>query len=164
MGSPQSPTVSSPPTSPSKKLSFSVDSLLSNSRDSEENHPSGQNSTLLHQTEETDQHSSNHSNCSSPHSDISNSTGSNNNITDNAASAATTLPALSMAAALQQRASFMRHSMAAPPAQLPHHALFYPWLMSAGLMSNPAASLLSPTSPQSPRKSHFIINYDIFKS
>ena len=153
MGSPQSPIASSPPISPSKKLSFSVDSLLSGSRDSEEHRPSSQNSTSAQQTDmDTDQQSSHHSNCSSPHSDLSNNSTANINHTHVTTGATASLPALSMAAALQQRASFMRHSMAAPPPQLPHHALLYPWLMSAGLMSNPAASLLSPTSPQSPSK------------
>lgn len=161
MDSAQISTASSPPTSPSnKKLSFGMDSLLArkDSVASEERAPSTHTSDSQEQAEEMDEHHSSVSNRSSPHSDISNSTGSNN-LADSLSHHAN-IPALSMAAALHQRASFMRQNTAA--SQLPHHALLYPWLMSAGLMPNPASAILSPTSPTSPSKSAFHIHFHTF--
>lgn len=124
----------SSPTSPAKKLSFSVDSLLSISAAPEER-PSSKNSASDTQADYQAEQQSDCSGRSSPESDIS----SSNQKSDIPVSA-------SMAAALHQRASFMRHT--AP--QLPHSALLYPWLMSAGLMNNPTAALLASTTQQPP--------------
>lgn len=157
MESPQlTPPACSPPNSPSKKLSFSVDSLLSGSKTAEERLISSKSGETTEQPGEL-AHQSDHSDRSSPTSDISNTISSSNIDNHSSLSSTTsTIPSLSMAAAFQQRASFLRHSAATAAAtpQLPHHALLYPWLMSAGFMPNPAASLLSPASPQSPSKSH----------
>jgi len=125
------PVQVSPSASPTKKLNFSVDSLLSR------NKIEGKTSTITEQKEELLDQTSDTSGRSSPGSDIS---------VDQ--SSATDAVSLSMAAAAQQRANFVRHTAA----QLPHSAFLYPWLMSANLMTSPPVSLISSTAQQQSSK------------
>lgn len=125
----------SPPTSPAKRFNFSVDSLLSTNNEERRISKTADNDDQI--DNEFEHEASDLSGRSTPQSDLS--------VNDKKS---TDPVSLSMAAAWQQRTSFMKHT--AP--QLPHSALLYPWLMSAGLMTNQstaaAAALLSTNSQQ----------------
>ena len=130
---PTASAAASPLPSPAKRISFSVDSLLSSSN---EERPTSVTSTSDEQSDNHIDQSSSFSGRSTPASDSS----------LNEQRQTTSTVASMAAAALQQRNSFIRQS--APQI---HSALLYPWLMSANLMSNPA-TLLHSNSQQQSRK------------
>lgn len=118
----------SPPLSPPKRFSFSVDSLLSTS--TEERPVSKASVSDGHPDNQMD-HASDISNRSTPESDTSN---------EQRLSESETVP--TVAAALRQ-SNFLRQ--AAPQI---HSALLYPWLMTANLMNNPATILANANTQQ----------------
>ena len=130
---------STPPTSPCKRLSFSVDSLLSKTTDRQMEDDALGVVSASH----TDNLSSDSSDdCISMVEESSNQS----QLSSMAAGASP----LSIAAALRHRVDMMRHMPA-----IPHNPLVYPWLMSANIFSNPAtAALLASTPYPHPSKCH----------